>query len=105
MVVLYGALHEPIATNYSSDGKTWLGWKVHALKSDLDGLTKFLELGAHIRTQDKGNGVIALQLFNDGGKNSFIISWDQNKNTLECSCLTSDGSWKRATLATPTIST
>lgn len=35
MVVLYGALHEPIATNYSSDGKTWLGWKVHALKSDL----------------------------------------------------------------------
>lgn len=105
MVVLYGALHEPIATNYSSDGKTWLGWKVHALKSDLDGLTKFLELGAHIRTQDKGNGVIALQLFNDGGKNSFIISWDQNKNTLECSCLTSDGSWKRATLATPTIPT
>lgn len=75
------------------------------LYSELDGLTKFLELSAHIRTQDKGNGVIALQLFNDGGKNSFIISWDQNKNTLECSCLTSDGSWKRATLATPTIPT
>ena len=36
MVVLYGALQEPIATNYSADGKTWLGWKVHALKSDLD---------------------------------------------------------------------
>ena len=38
MVVLYGALQEPIATNYSSDGKTWLGWKVHALKSDIPNL-------------------------------------------------------------------
>lgn len=35
-VVLYGGTQEPIATNYSSDGKTWRGWKVHALKSDLD---------------------------------------------------------------------
>lgn len=35
-VVLYGCTQEPIATNYSADGKTWLGWKVHALKSDLD---------------------------------------------------------------------
>ena len=34
-VVLYGGTQEPIATNYSSDGKTWRGWKVHALKSDL----------------------------------------------------------------------
>lgn len=35
MVVLYGALQEPIATNYSSDGQKWLGWNQHALKSDL----------------------------------------------------------------------
>lgn len=35
-VVLYGGTQEPIATNYSSDGKTWRGWKVHALKSDLE---------------------------------------------------------------------
>lgn len=35
MVVLYGALQEPIATNYSSDGQKWLGWNQHALKFDL----------------------------------------------------------------------
>ena len=39
-VVLYGGTQEPIATNYSSDGKTWRGWKVHALKSDLKVLKK-----------------------------------------------------------------
>ena len=37
-VVLYGGTQDPIATNYSSDGKTWSGWKVHALKSDLESL-------------------------------------------------------------------
>lgn len=39
-VVLYGGTQDPIATNYSSDGKTWSGWKVHALKSDLANKTK-----------------------------------------------------------------
>ena len=38
MVVLYGALQEPIATNYSSDGQKWLGWNQHALKFDLKSL-------------------------------------------------------------------
>lgn len=40
IVVLYGALQEPIATNYSSDGQKWLGWNQHALKSDLKVIKK-----------------------------------------------------------------
>ena len=40
MVVLYGATQESIATNYSNNGKTWHGWKVHALKSDFKVLKK-----------------------------------------------------------------
>lgn len=52
-VVLYGGTQEPIATNYSSDGKTWRGWKVHALKSDLGDLITHRKTTGN--TSDSGN--------------------------------------------------
>lgn len=82
-VVLYGGTQEPIATNYSSDGKTWRGWKVHALKSDLDASVKTTNLSAgkdvRLFVGELNGSQNYLQFLIDGVDKGYIV-FDVSRN-------------------------